>query len=337
MSSSIRPAVRRRVCGSSPGSPLSGQVPCTLAELPSTKSPTSATLAASAGLASPSTMPTTAARPATIVEARRRRRWRCAVIMFLPKLPGAARGHTSLNGNGPGFAMAPRGRSDQIRPRFTACPSNGFPHVAVGKANTWPRRDTTSRRSRVDAGIPGLDATKDPSPGPSSSCVPCAGRTGSETACLRGGRGLATGRTGILVVERDDRADDRAGLQVLDGLVHVLDVDLLRDHAVEVEAPVLPQVEHAVEVTAHVGRAVVRAHESLLVEEQLEGVERDGLVQAADADDARRAPAPGDVVGRPHRLRQADRLERVVEAVAGGGRRLGALEVVGLDRMRGPE
>ena len=58
-----------------------------------------------------------------------------------------------------------------------------------------------------------------------------------------------------------------------------------------------------VEVAAHVGRAVVAAHERLLGEEQLEGVERHLCVSMPDADDdGGAAPADG-VVGGPHRWR----------------------------------
>src|SRR4030095_3254973 len=59
--------------------------------------------------------------------------------------------------------------------------------------------------------------------------------------------------------ERDDGADDRTRDQVGHGVVDVVDGDPAADHALEVEAPVLPQVQHAGEVGADVGRAVVRA------------------------------------------------------------------------------
>src|SRR5690606_17967519 len=106
------------------------------------------------------------------------------------------------------------------------------------------------------------------------------------------------GRPGTLVSsgsERDDRPDDLAGLQVGDGVVDVLEADLAGDHPLEVEATGPPQPQHPREVAAHVGRAVVRALDRLLVEEQLERVELEGLVHRPGAHDAGHAAAAGGV------------------------------------------
>src|SRR3954468_3264427 len=97
--------------------------------------------------------------------------------------------------------------------------------------------------------------------------------------------------------ERDDRANDLAGLHLREGVVDVVDLDDLRDHALEVELARLPELEQAVEVAAHVGGAVEAALEVLLAVEDLEGVERHVLVHATDTDDAGGAAAADRVVG----------------------------------------
>src|SRR4051794_41356834 len=98
--------------------------------------------------------------------------------------------------------------------------------------------------------------------------------------------------------ERDGRANALAGLHLREGVVDVVDLDDLRDHALEVELAGLPEAEQAGEVAAHVGRAVEAALEVLLAVEDLEGGERHLFVHPADAHDAGGAPPPGPRPGR---------------------------------------
>src|SRR5262245_55162250 len=145
----------------------------------------------------------------------------------------------------------------------------------------------------------------------------------------------AAGALGSAVL--DHRADHLAPLHGAEGLVHLAQLDAAADHPLEIQLAVLPEPQQAIEVEAHVGAPEHRALQVLLVIEHLEGVELDLFGQAADADDYRRAAAPGDVEALADQLRAADALDRIVEALAAGDGSLGAVDAIGLDRMGGAE
>src|SRR5205807_8328088 len=132
----------------------------------------------------------------------------------------------------------------------------------------------------------------------------------------------------VNALDLDDAADDGAGLHVLEALVDLLQAEALADHAVEVEASRAPQADDPAEVLSHVGRTVDGAAQRLLAEEQLEGVELDHVVVASHADDGRDAAAAYRVVRRANGQRNADRFERVVEALAPGDLVLHRVEAV---------
>src|SRR5438477_4341323 len=135
----------------------------------------------------------------------------------------------------------------------------------------------------------------------------------------------------------DEGPDHPSGLEIFEGLIDVLQREPLGDHALEVETAGPPQPDHAVEVDPHIGRSVQRAHQLLLRVEELEGVELDHLVHAADADHADRPAPPYRVVGGPNRDLKSDGLEAVIEPVATTDVAGNVGDLVGSDRMSGAE
>ena len=83
-----------------------------------------------------------------------------------------------------------------------------------------------------------------------------------------------------------------------------------------VEPTGLDEVGEALEVAAHLTRSVLAALQRLLVEEEVEGRERDRGLGAGHADHHRGAALADHVVRLERGLGEADDLERVVDAAA---------------------
>src|SRR5262245_12151615 len=182
-------------------------------------------------------------------------------------------------------------------------------------------RPVTRKRSRIMALPPSACGTPAPAtaagPAPATAAGPAAARARSAV--------------------NDDLPDDVAAAERGQGLVDVVELQPLGDHAVEIQAARPPQAEHPGVVALDLGRAVQGGEHLLTVEEQLERGELDLLVGAPGPDDDDGPAPPGSGPRGPDRLRGSHHLEGVVEALPAGELGREAAQVVRVDGVGGAE